>query len=145
MRWLRLIQVQETFSMFSSKVCINLHSITMSAAYLALNFCCHKKNKVPLFPVWISTYLAPFILFFIFLNFILFIFLYRRFLFVIYFIHISVYICQSQSPNSSHHYHPPPTTFPHWCPYVCSLHLCLYFCLANWFICTIFVGSTCMR
>ena len=32
----------------------------------------------------------------------------------------------------------PPATFPPWCPYVCSLHLCLYFCPAHWFICTIF-------
>ena len=36
----------------------------------------------------------------------------------------------------------PTPTFPPWCPYVCSLHLCLYFCPANWFICTIFLGST---
>ena len=27
---------------------------------------------------------------------------------------------------------------PPWYPYVCSLLLCLYFCLANWSICTIF-------
>ena len=40
---------------------------------------------------------------------------------------------------------PPPTTFPPWCPYVCSLHLCLNFCPANRFICTIFLGSTYMR
>ena len=46
-----------------------------------------------------------------------------------------MYICQSQSPNSSHH-HPCPA-LPPWCPYVSSLHLCLYFCLANGFICTI--------
>ena len=32
-----------------------------------------------------------------------------------------MYICQSQSPNSSH------TPFPPWYPYVCSLRLCLYF------------------
>ena len=37
----------------------------------------------------------------------------------------TVCIRQSQSPNSSH------PTLPPWCPYVCSLHLCLYFCLAN--------------
>ena len=41
-----------------------------------------------------------------------------------------VYLCQSQSPNPSH---PPPP----WCPYICSLHLCFYFCFANRFICTI--------
>ena len=46
-----------------------------------------------------------------------------------------MYICQSQSPNSSH----PP--FPPWCPYVCSQRLCLYFCLANRFICTIFLDA----
>ena len=49
-----------------------------------------------------------------------------------------MYICQSQSPNSSHHH--PPATFPPWCPYLCSLLLCLYFCPANRFICTIFLG-----
>ena len=40
---------------------------------------------------------------------------------------------------------PTPTTFPPWCPYVCSLHLCLSFCPANRFICTTFLGSTYMR
>ena len=48
-----------------------------------------------------------------------------RFLLVIYFIHISAYM-SIQSPSSSHH-HPPPPPFPPWCPYICSLHLCLYF------------------
>ena len=38
-----------------------------------------------------------------------------------------------------------PATFPPWCPYVCPLHLCLNFCPANQFICTIFLGSTYMR
>ena len=70
-----------------------------------------------------------------------FIFLYSRFLLVIHFIHISVYmsilISQFITP-------PPPATFPPWCPYVCSLHLCLYFCPANQFMCTIFLGSTYM-
>ena len=32
---------------------------------------------------------------------------------------------------------PRPPAFLAWCPYVCSLHLCLYFCLANGFVCTI--------
>ena len=36
----------------------------------------------------------------------------------------------------------PPDLFPPWCPYVCSLHLCLYFCFANRFISTIFLDST---
>ena len=36
-----------------------------------------------------------------------------------------VYICQSQSPNSSHPRLPP------WYPYVCSLPLCLYLCFVN--------------
>ena len=39
----------------------------------------------------------------------------------------------TQSSNSSH---PPP--FPTWCPYICSLCLCLYFCFVNMFIYTIF-------
>ena len=34
-----------------------------------------------------------------------------------------MYVCQSQSPNSSHPYFPP------WYPYICSL--CLYFCFVN--------------
>ena len=77
-------------------------------------------------------------------NLILFTFLYSRFLLLIHFIHISVYmsIPISQfiiSPS------PPPAAFPPWCPYVCSLHLCLYFCPGNRFICTIFLGSTYMR
>ena len=34
-----------------------------------------------------------------------------------------------------------PFFFP-WYPYVCSLHLCLYFCFENKIIYTIFLGST---
>ena len=67
--------------------------------------------------------------------------LYSRFLLVISFIHISVYmsipIAQFIPPPPL-----PPTAFPPWCPYICSLHLCLYSCLANRFICTIFLDST---
>ena len=79
---------------------------------------------------------AAYILFFL----VLFIILYSRFLLVIYFIHISVYM---SIPISQFIPPPPLATFPPWCPYVCSL-LCLYFCLANWFICTIFLDSTYM-
>ena len=32
-----------------------------------------------------------------------------------------------------------PRTFPPWYPYICSLHLCLYFSCADQFICTIFL------
>ena len=72
---------------------------------------------------------------FVFLNFILFIYyLYSRFLLVIYFIHISV----CMSIPISQFIPTPPSIFPPWCPNVCSLHLCLHFCLANQFICTIF-------
>ena len=53
----------------------------------------------------------------------------------------SVYTCQSQSPNSAHHHPHPTAVFPLWCPYVCSLHLCLNFCPANRFICTIYFFS----
>ena len=67
-------------------------------------------------------------------------FLYSRFFLSI--LYKLVYTCQSQSPNSSYHHHHP--AFPLWCPYVCSLHLCLCFCLANQFICTIFLHSTYM-
>ena len=69
-----------------------------------------------------------------------FIFLYSRFLLLINFIHISVYmsipITQCITPPPHH-----PAAFPAWHPYVCSLHLCLYFCPENWFICTNFLGS----
>ena len=50
-----------------------------------------------------------------------------------------VYICQSQSPNSSHT-HP----FPSY-PYICSLHLCLYFCFDPMILCTVFLDSTYMH
>ena len=60
-------------------------------------------------------------------------------------LYTSVYTCQSQSPNSAQHHPHPTAVFPPWCPYVCSLHLCLNFCPANRFICTIFLGSTYMR
>ena len=55
---------------------------------------------------------------------------------VIYFINLIVYIHQSQSLNFSQ------PLLPSWCPYICSQHLCLYFCFANRFICTIFLDST---
>ena len=48
-------------------------------------------------------------------------------------------ICQYQPPNSSHLFLPPR------CPYIHSLHLCLYLCFANRFICTIFLDSTNMH
>ena len=68
-------------------------------------------------------------------------FLCSRFLLVIYFIHISVHMSIPISQFITPPPHP-PTTFPPWCPYVCSLHLCLYFCLANQFICIVFLDST---
>ena len=90
----------------------------------------------------IQKYISEGIYFLFFFEFYFIYFLYSRFLLVIHFIHINVYM-SIPIPNLS--YHHPPTTFPPWCPYVCSLHLCLNFCPANWFICTIFLGSTYMR
>ena len=60
-------------------------------------------------------------------------------------LYTSLYTCQSQSPNSAHHHPHPTAIFPPWCPYVCSLHLCVNFCPATQFICTIFLGSTYMH
>ena len=37
-----------------------------------------------------------------------------------------------------------PVPRPPWCPYICSLCLCLYFWFANRFICTLFIDSTCL-
>ena len=74
---------------------------------------------------------------------ILFICLHSRFLLVIYFIDISVYM--SIPISQFIQTHTPTPAFPPWCPYVCSLHLCLYLCLANQFSCTIFLDSTYMR
>ena len=56
--------------------------------------------------------------------------------------------CTLVNPNLPIHHTtttPTPTAFPPCCPYICSLHLCLYFCPANRLICTIFLGSTYMR
>ena len=68
---------------------------------------------------------------------------YRRLL-VIHFIHICIYMSiptsQFITPPQ-----PPSAAFSPWCPYICSLHLCLNFCPANQFICTIILGSTYMR
>ena len=36
----------------------------------------------------------------------------------------------------------PPHSFPSWCPYIWSLHLCPYFCSTNKTIYTIFLDST---
>ena len=62
--------------------------------------------------------------------------LYSRFSLVIYFIHSSAYMSIPISQFIT------PPSFPPRCPYVCSLPLCLYFCFANRFICTIFLDST---
>ena len=43
------------------------------------------------------------------------------------------------NPNLPIHLNP---LSPFWYPYVCCLHLCLYFCFANRFIFTIFIDST---
>ena len=85
-----------------------------------------------------------FVCLFGFLFFWILFFLYTAGSYYLSILYILVYICQSQTPRSSHHHHPTPA-FPPWYPYVCSLHLCLYFCLANRFICTIFLDSTYMR
>ena len=81
--------------------------------------------------------------------FLLLLFLFL-FLFIYFFnqssiLYTSMYTCQSQSLNSAHHHPYPTVVSPPWCPYVCSLHLCLNFCPANRFICTIFLGSTYMH
>ena len=55
------------------------------------------------------------------------------------------YQCIHVNPNLLVHPTTPPPAFSPWCPYMCPLHLCLYFCLANWFIYNIFLDSTCMR
>ena len=64
-----------------------------------------------------------------------------RFSLAIYFIH-SVSMCQSQSPDLSHlplvYGTKVRVAFPAWYLYVCSLHLCLYFCFASEVIYTIF-------
>ena len=39
----------------------------------------------------------------------------------------------------------PPLPFLLWCPYICSPHLCLYFCFANKIIYTILLDSTYMH
>ena len=54
----------------------------------------------------------------------------------------NVSMCQSQSPNLSHlplvYGTKVQVPFPAWYLYVCSLHLCLYFCFASKVIYTIF-------
>ena len=52
----------------------------------------------------------------------------------IYFIHSSVYMSMPTSQLTA--------SVPSWYPHICSPCLCLYFCFANKFICTIFLHST---
>ena len=59
--------------------------------------------------------------------------LYSRFSLIIYFVHSSSVHMWIESPNSA---------LPLWYPYVCSPCLCLYFCFADRFICTVFLDST---
>ena len=68
---------------------------------------------------WLLTFF--WILFYFFFNFIF----YTAGSYQLSILYTSVCTCQSQSPNSSHHH--PSATFPPWCPYICSLHLCLLF------------------
>ena len=58
-------------------------------------------------------------------------------------LHMAVYICHCYSPHSSHLPHPWPS--PPLCPRVHSLHLHLYSCLVNRFICTLFLDSICIQ
>ena len=59
--------------------------------------------------------------------------LYSMFSLVTYFIPSSIYLSAPISQSI-------PLSFPPWYPYVYSPHLCLYFCFANKFIYTIFLG-----
>ena len=51
---------------------------------------------------------------------------------------LHLYIYQSYAPSSSHPALPTTPSPTPWCPYVCSVPMCLYFCFANRFICIIF-------
>ena len=62
--------------------------------------------------------------FYFYSEYLNFIFLYSRFLLVTYFIHISVYMSIPISQFITSPPAPTPATFPPWCPYICSLHLC---------------------
>ena len=61
--------------------------------------------------------------FFSLFSFYLFIFLYNRFLLSI--LYILMYICQSQSPNSSHHNHCPPPQLSPFCVHTFVLYICV--------------------
>ena len=67
-----------------------------------------------------------FFLFYFFLNFwILFIFIQQVLISYPFYTYYCIYV------NRNLQFIPPPSpaTFPPWCPYVCSLHMCLHFCL----------------
>ena len=66
-------------------------------------------------PIWVTSE-----------HWVEFLVLYSRFSLVIYFTHSSV--CLS-TPISQFILTP---TFSPWCPYICSLCMCLYFCFAKW-------------
>ena len=53
-------------------------------------------------------------------------------------LHMAVYMCKILISQSA------PPFLPPLCPHACSLCLCLYFCPADRFICTIFLDSTYM-
>ena len=58
-------------------------------------------------------------------------------------LHILIYMFQCYSLKSSHLL--PPFAFSHKSPKVCSLHLCLFICLAYRVIVTIFINSIYMH
>ena len=118
------------------------HCATREVPRIVFNLCIH----TPVY-VCVCVYIYKFfllqkwyIMYTVFLNLILFFFIQQVLISYLFY----TYQCIHVNPNLPIHHTTNPT-FPPWCPYVCSLHLCLYFCLANQFICTIFLDSTYMH
>ena len=59
-------------------------------------------------------------------------------LLISYLFHQQCQLFMHVNPNLPTH----PTPLPLWSSQACYLHLCLYFCFANWLICTVFPDST---
>ena len=91
-------------------------------------------------PLYLSLPL-PLLHLFFFFNLIFLFLKYSRFSLVIYFIHISVYM----SVRISQFIPPPRSLLSLLGVNTFVLYICVYFCLANQFICTIFLDSTYRR
>ena len=119
-----VVYICQCYSLTSSQLPLPLPCVLKSILYVCVFIPVLLLGSSEAFFSRFHIYVLPYGIYFslFFLNFTFF--LYSRFLLVIYFMHISVYMSTPISQFIP--LPPPPQTFPPWCPYICSLHLSLF-------------------